>query len=169
MSNCRHPHATGSAPSRGCDCGHEHPPPREALASLTGQLREKALRITGPRQAILEILRRHPHPMTNKEILAALPKGECDLATVYRSMHLLQRMGMVKRFDFGDGAARFELVVTGEDGHHHHLVCTCCAAIVEIEECFSREWEQQLATRHGFKAISHKLEFFGLCPRCQSA
>lgn len=151
-------------------CHHHHSDkhPREELSNLTGRLRKKSRRITGPRQAILEILRRHPHPMTNKEILAALPKDECDLATVYRSMHLLQEMGMVKRFDFGDGAARFELVRLDDDGHHHHLVCTVCSIIIEIEECFSREWEEQIATRHAFKAVSHKLEFFGICPGCQA-
>ena len=64
---------------------------------MTGRLRDKSRKITGPRAAILEILRQHPHPFTNKEILAGLPKGQCDLATVYRSMHLLEKMGMVQR------------------------------------------------------------------------
>ena len=73
--------------------------------------------------------------MTTKEIFEALSKNECDLATVYRSMRLLEDMGMVKRFDFGDGTARFELLEEGDDGHHHHLVCTRCAEIVELDEC----------------------------------
>ncbi len=94
------------------------------MSALKNRLRGQSRKITGPRAAILEILRHHPHPLTNREIFAALPKGECDLATIYRSMHLLEKMGMVKRFDFGDGAARFELVGENDDGHHHHLVCT---------------------------------------------
>ncbi len=109
----------------------------------------------------------HLHFAINKEILAALPKGECDLATIYRSMHLLEKMGMVKRFDFGDGTARFELVGEGDDGHHHHLVCTNCSAVVEIEECFPGEIEKRIAAANGFKAVTHKLEFFGICPDCQ--
>ena len=145
--------------------GHRHP--RAELPKLAEQLRKKSRKVTGPRQAILEILRRHSHPMSNKEIFAALPKGDCDLATVYRSMHLLESMKMVKRFDLGDGMARFELLAEGDDGHHHHLVCTGCSAVVEIEECFIRELEENIAARNGFKAITHKLEFFGICPRCQ--
>ena len=74
---------------------------------------------------------------------------------------------MVKRFDFGDGVARFELVREGEDGHHHHLVCVHCSQIVEIKDCFPRELEKEIALRNGFKSITHKLEFFGVCPRCQ--
>jgi len=146
---------------------HKHTHRRQELSALTGRLRGQSRKITGPRAAILEILRKHPHPLTNKEILAALTRGECDLATIYRSMHLLEKMGMVKRFDFGDGTARFELVGEGEDGHHHHLVCTKCSVVVEIEECFPGEIERRIAAANGFKAVTHKLEFFGLCPGCQ--
>ena len=143
--------------------GHSHPP----LPALADRLRRKAHKLTGPRQAILELLRRQQHPMSIKEIFSGLPSGGCDLVTVYRSMRLLEEMGMVKRFDFGDGAARFELLGEGDDGHHHHLVCTRCASVVELEECFMRDLEHALATRSGFRAVTHKLEFFGICPRCQ--
>src|SRR5476651_2227825 len=141
-------------------CAHKHTGKKQELASLTGRLRREARKITGPRAAILEILRKHPHPLTNRKILAALPKGECNLATIYRSMHLLEKMGMVKRYDFGDGAARFELVGEGDDGHHHHLVCTRCSEVVEIVECFPTEIEKRIAAANGFKAVTHKLEFF---------
>jgi Fur family ferric uptake transcriptional regulator len=146
---------------------HDHKHPHAKLPELTERLRRKSRKITGPRQAILDILRRHLHPMSNKEIFAALPKGDCDLATIYRSMHLLEEMDMVKRFDLGDGVARFELLAEGDDGHHHHLICTRCSRVIEIEECFTEELENKIAARNGFKAITHKLEFFGICPECQ--
>jgi Fur family ferric uptake transcriptional regulator len=130
-------------------------------------LRRQSRKLTGPRQAILEILRTHDHPLSTREIFNALPGGDCDLATVYRAMRMLEDMAIVKRFDFGDGVARFELLVEGDDGHHHHLVCTRCAGVVEIDECFTRELEERIATRNGFKAVTHKLEFFGICPSCQ--
>ena len=137
------------------------------LAHWTERLRRQERKVTGPRRAILEILHRHPRPLTNKEIFAALTCTNCDLATIYRSMHLLEKMGLVKRFDFGDGTARFELLAEGDDGHHHHLVCTTCAQVVEIEECFPHELERQIAARNGFKKVTHRLEFFGVCTRCQ--
>ena len=149
------------------DHSHAHDHAAEPLSDLTSRLRQKSQRVTGPRQAILELLRRHRHPMTNKEIHAALAKGDCDLATIYRSMHLLEGVGMVKRFDFGDGVARFELLTCDEHAHHHHLVCTCCADIVEIDDCFAEEFETRVAAAHGFKSVTHKLEFFGVCPDCQ--
>ena len=146
---------------------HSHSHPRQALSALTSRLRGQSRKITGPRAAILEILRQHPHPLTNREIFDALPRNGCNLATIYRSMHLLEKMGMVKRFDFGDGAARFELIAAGHDGHHHHLVCTKCSGVVEIQECFPREIERRIGAANGFKAVTHKLEFFGICPDCQ--
>jgi len=148
-------------------CAHKHSHPKQALPALTERLRRQSRKITGPRAAILEILRQHPHPLTIKEIFSEMPAGECDLATIYRSMHLLEQMGMVKRFHFHDGAARFELVEEGDDGHHHHLVCTKCSQTVELKECFPAEIERRIAETNGFKAVTHKLEFFGICPDCQ--
>ncbi len=142
-------------------------PQRHAWPDLADRLRRKARKVTGPRQAILEILRREMCPLSIREIFAALPKGDCDLATVYRSVHLLENMGMVKRFHFDQGGARFELLPEGDDGHHHHLVCTGCSRIVEIEECFPQSLQERIAVRNGFKAVTHRLEFFGVCPRCQ--
>lgn len=146
---------------------HLHFSSRLEMSALKNRLRRQARKVTGPRAAVLEILRGHPHPLTSREIFSQMPAGRCDLATVYRAMHLLVDMGMVKRFDFGDGAARFELIGEGEDGHHHHLVCTKCAGVVEIDDCFPEEIERQIAGKHGFKAVTHKLEFFGICPGCQ--
>jgi len=146
---------------------HEQPARRQKMAALTGRLRRHARKVTGPRQTILKVLRQQSHPLTIKEILVAVRDQRCDLATIYRAMHLLEEMHMVKRFDFGDGAARYELVREGDDGHHHHLVCTRCGTIVEIEECFLREIESRLAAANDFTAVTHKLEFFGLCSRCR--
>ncbi len=140
-----------------------HPP----MPNLAERLRRQSHKLTGPRHAVLNLLRRQAHPMSAKEIFSALPKNECDLATVYRSIRVLEKTGMVKRFDFGDGTARFELLEEGDDGHHHHLVCIRCAEIVELDECSMTELEQRIAVRNGFKSVTHKLEFFGLCPDCQ--
>lgn len=145
---------------------HAHSHARQNLAELTERLRQGARRITGPRQLILDVLRQEEHPLTAAEIHAQM---DCDLATVYRSLRLLEEMAMVKRFDFGDGTARFELLGQGDDGHHHHLVCRECSAVVEIEECFSGNFEQRIANAHGFSGVSHRLEFFGVCPKCQAA
>ena len=68
-----------------------------------------------------------------------------------------------------DGVARFELLTGDAHAHHHHLICSCCADIVEIDDCFATELEARVAAAHGFKTVTHKLEFFGVCPDCQQA
>jgi Fur family ferric uptake transcriptional regulator len=146
---------------------HSHSFAAPTLPDLAARLRRNSRKVTGARQEILEVLRKEGHPMSIKEIFESLREGQCDLATVYRSVHLLENMAMVKRFDFGDGTARFELLREGDDGHHHHLVCTRCSEVIEIEECFTHELEQKIAARSGFKEVTHKLEFFGICPDCQ--
>ncbi|MCC7377629.1 MAG: transcriptional repressor [Verrucomicrobiales bacterium] len=154
-----HQHCHGGESCR----GHDGPETRD----LRDHLRRESLRVTGPRQAILAVLQQNPHPLTNREIFAALRPGQCDLATVYRSLHLLEDMGLVARFDFGDGVARFEIVRGDSRAHHHHLVCTSCTTIVELEDCLAKEWEERIARASGFTGVTHKLEFFGLCPSCQ--
>lgn len=140
---------------------------RLELSALARCLREQTHKVTGPRQAILEILRQNPYPLTIKNIFALLPKDQCNLATIYRMVHLLEGMDLVKRFDFSDAVARYELVGENNDPHHHHLVCTRCGKVVRIQECFVREMESRIAAAHRFASVTHKLEFFGLCPRCQ--
>ncbi len=137
------------------------------LHELTDKLRQQDRKVTGPRQAILEVLRRHAHPLTIKEIHEEIGKADCDAATVYRNMHTLQKLGLVKRFDFGDGAARFELVEGDDSFHHHHLVCTVCSLVLELDDCQLARVEGELAKAHRFANVHHRLEFFGVCPKCQ--
>lgn len=123
--------------------------------------------MTSQRVAVLKVLRAKGHPLSPQEIHGELKTAACDLATVYRSLRLLEEMGMVRRYDFGDRIARYELLSEGDDGHHHHLVCTCCHGIVELDECFGEDLEKRIVAKSGFKSVTHKLEFFGVCPACQ--
>ncbi len=152
-----------SAPRRSREAAHAE------LPALADRLRQKSKKVTTARQSVLGALRQECHPLSIKEIFRKLTPGDCDLATVYRCMHTLEGLGMVKRFDLGDGVARFELLREGDNGHHHHLICTGCAEVVELDECLVGEIESEIASRSGFASITHRLEFFGVCPECRSA
>ncbi len=136
-------------------------------SGLYDRLRRESRKLTGPRRAVLQVLGDEARPLSSQEVFHRLPKGAGDLATVYRSIQLLERLGMVKRFHFGDGVARFALLDERHHGHQHHLVCTRCASLVEIGDCIVRELEERIAARSKFKAVTHRLEFFGVCPACQ--
>jgi len=131
------------------------------------RLRRESCKLTGPRRAILQVLEKEKRPLSNQEIHQRIPQGASDLVTVYRSIQLLERIGAVKRFQFGDGVARFALMDERHHGHQHHLVCTRCASLVEIGDCVVRELEARVANQSKFKAVTHRLEFFGICPACQ--
>ena len=144
---------------------HRRQPP---LPELTDRLRRQARRITGPRQAILDILRRQDHPLAIRDIFAALPAGDCDLATVYRSMHLLEEVGIVQRYDLGDGVARFELHREGHQGHHHHLVCTGCDRVIDLHAPELNALRLPDTRRLGFEIDDFSLHIRGLCADCRA-
>jgi Fur family ferric uptake transcriptional regulator len=146
---------------------HQHREIQGGVTDLADHLRRRSRKVTVPRQAVLRLLEERRSPLTIKEIQAGIKSVSCDLATIYRSVHLLEEMGLVKRFDFGDGTARYEYLQDGDDGHHHHLICTSCAAVVEIEDCFPPDLQNRIAEKNGFKVVTHRLEFFGVCPGCQ--
>src|SRR6266853_147594 len=61
---------------------HSHASRHQPLPHLTERLRRKSRKVTGPRQALLDLLRRQSHPMSSKEMFDALPKDLCDQATL---------------------------------------------------------------------------------------
>ena len=147
---------------------HSHPVESCGAADATRRLKALARKVTGPRKALLDILNHEEHPLTIKELHSRMPVERCDLGTVYRSIRMVEEAGLVNRFEFGDGVARYELVREADHGHHHHLICRDCSKVVEIEDCFPSELEDRIASGNGFKAITHRLEFFGICPSCQA-
>jgi Fur family ferric uptake transcriptional regulator len=142
--------------------------PAQSPVSIAERLHRAARRLTGPRRAIWERLAEARHPLSSKEIHQSLRDRDCDPATVYRALHLLEKLELVQRFDLGDGVARFELRRHDGPEHHHHLVCRHCARIIELEECDLTAFERRVARRNGFTDVSHRLEFFGICPACQT-
>src|SRR5690554_1518494 len=96
-----------------------------------GKFEGAGLRLTSPRLAIIDILSKTTkHPSAEDIYLTLRQKYNNDnigLTTVYRTLEILVNMGIVYKFDFGDGRTRYELS-EGPDGfhHHHHLVCTEC-------------------------------------------
>jgi len=66
-------------------------------------------------------------------------------------------MGLIRKFNFGDGCSRYELTTEAHKGHHHHLICTRCGRIIdyndfmEKEVKFIKELEAELATKYKFK------------------
>jgi len=141
-----------------------------------GKFRRSGYRITIPRQAILDVLLRTEGHLSAEDVYVEVRKGypQIGLTTVYRTLELLARMGIVFKFDFGDGRSRYELS-EGPEGfrHHHHLVCTGCGRIIDYTEYIDSEkdlidkTESGLSKKYGFKINNHLIRFYGLCDSCR--
>jgi Fur family transcriptional regulator, ferric uptake regulator len=135
------------------------------LAGLLESLRNSGLRITEPRIGVLEALLNGHGPFTTEEIYSFVhEKNGCDLATIYRSLASLETAHLIKRCEFGDGTARYELSSL-EKHHHHHLICRKCKKVEVLDDCELQEIDR-FARKKGFSNVTHSLEFFGLCPDC---
>ncbi len=134
------------------------------LDLLLSNLKKSQLRITEPRIAILQALLEKHGPFTVDEIYRRVTKGVCDLATIYRSLGSLEKVSLIRRCEFGDGIARYELS-EHENHHHHHVICKICKKIDVLDDCELKEIDR-FAKKRGFTEITHSLEFFGICKEC---
>lgn len=92
--------------------------------------------------------------------------SKIGLATVYRTLHLLEREGSIDVLREDPTEARYRLC---SPVHHHHLVCESCGTVVEIPECDVDEWADKVGRAHGFQVRGHRAEIIGLCARCSRA
>jgi Fur family ferric uptake transcriptional regulator len=142
-----------------------------------GKFRGYGYRLTIPRGAILEVLLKTSEHLSAEETYLAVHKvyPGVGLTTVYRTLELLVQMGLVFKFDFGDGRARYELA-EGPKGerHHHHLICTTCGRVIDYTDFIDEEkellgqTEQGLSKKFNFKITNHLIQFYGLCDSCRS-
>jgi len=132
-------------------------------------------RLTAPRHAVLNILSKSRKHLSAEDIYLAVHKAYpgIGLATVYRTVELLTRTGLVSKFDFGDGSSRYELAKDPDTNHHHHLVCTVCGRVIDYSEFINEETkvlkqiEKTLSKKHNFSIKSHRIYFLGLCNKCK--
>ena len=129
-------------------------------------LQTAGLKSTEARLALLNLLKKENDPLDVFSIVNNLHSEGvmADQATVYRILEILTQKGVIKRLEFGEGKYRYEL----QKIHHHHLICRLCGKIEDIEGEYLADLENKIRTKKGFLVKSHSLEFFGLCPSCQS-
>lgn len=88
------------------------------------------------------------------------------LATVYRTVLLLEEVGVIFKLDLNDGCSRYELAHSEEHHRHHHLVCNECKAVYEVQDDLLEELEERIETTYGFRILDHSVKFFGICAKC---
>lgn len=139
--------------------------------SITDGLKQRSLRMTLPRRVIIDTLAEADTYLAAEDIYHKL-HGDypgIGLATVYRTLVLFHKLGIVTKLEVGEGKARFELV---ETEHHHLLVCERCYKVVKYSDFTTREkdgfaeMERIVEKSYHFRIDRHVVQYYGLCPEC---
>lgn len=135
------------------------------------RLADSDYRLTPQRQAILQVLvdNREGHLSADDVYMKAKEKHpDVGLATVYRTLELFEKLGIVYRLDYGDGQARYEYNDGVEEHYHHHLICLSCGRIQEFNYDLLDDIEKIISSKTNFKIVDHCLRIFGYCAECSS-
>ena len=140
------------------------------ISEMENQFKEH--RLTPQRRLVLEIfLENSERHLSAEEVFqVSREKGEdIGLATIYRSLDLLEELGLLHKMNFGDGRSRYEIASSNvEHHHHHHLVCLGCTRIFEVEDVLLHQLENVVENKYQFKIINHNLQFYGYCAVCRN-
>ncbi len=122
---------------------------------------EKGLRMTGQRRVIARVLSEsHDHPDAEEmHRRAAAIDPHISIATVYRTVRLLEEAGILERHDFRDGRSRYE---EAPDVHHDHLIDVQSGKVIEFQNDQIEELQRMVAEKLGYKLVDHRLELYGV-------
>ncbi len=139
-------------------------------------IRSEGYRLTKPRQVIMSTLEKEPDYLSAEDIYLKVHAvyANIGLTTVYRTLDFLVSRGVVARFHFGHGRAKFSLAELYKGiGHHHQLVCSRCSRVITYTEFMDEELayikkaEEGLSRKYRFQIKDHLIQFTGLCETCR--
>lgn len=138
------------------------------MTDFPNKLKDAGLKITLPRLKILEILETHAEQhFTVEDIYKLLlqENEEIGIATIYRVLTQCEQAGLVKRLQFEEGPAMFEL---SRDDHHDHFVCTGCGLVEEFHDKIIEQRQREIASKAGYEMEDHSMVLYGLCATCRN-
>jgi len=140
------------------------------IASLKAELNEKGWRLTPQRETILEVFQNLPKgEHLSAEDLHHRLQGEGDdisLSTIYRTLKLMARMGILRELELAEGHKHYELNQP-HPYHHHHLVCVRCNKMVEFKSDSILKVGAKTAQKEGYHLLDCQLTIHAVCPACQ--
>jgi Fur family transcriptional regulator, ferric uptake regulator len=137
-----------------------------APTDLTQELRAKGYRMTPQRQFVLRAVAAldHATPEAICEEVRRTASG-INLSTVYRTLELLEDLGLVTHTHLGHGAPTYH---AADDADHLHLVCRKCGGIEEVPTQVLDATVGRIAADHGFAVDAGHFAIFGVCPACRA-
>jgi Fur family ferric uptake transcriptional regulator len=138
------------------------------LTDFKSLLKEKALKFTNQREKILETLYYSDEHLTPEELYQLIkekyPELNAGIATIYRTLSMLEENDIVSSLSFGAQGKKYEL---GAKDHHDHMICTKCGEITEFVDEVIEERQHKIAEKFGFKMEDHSMQIYGICKKCQ--
>ena len=128
------------------------------------RLADAGERMTGPRGIVVRALVAQTGVINPETLSYDLHPQGVGRATVYRTLDLLARHGMLTRVHV-DGCHGYTLC---DEGHHHHLLCGGCNTVIPVDATGVEAEIQRLAEQLKFRVDTHTLEFAGVCESCQT-
>ena len=140
---------------------------KDTKATCRDYLRKKGLKTTQQREAIVDAFLRSSGHVGLEDLLSHARKKHpsVGLATVYRTVKLLEEAGIAAARHFGPGQTLYE--VSEGRAHHDHLICDSCGFITEFESDEIEDLQDAAAKRVGFNVVRHRHELFGLCEKAR--
>jgi Fur family ferric uptake transcriptional regulator len=133
------------------------------------ELEREGYRLSGPRSAVVGALADLGCSVTAKEIADNLHQRGQDIgvASIYRTLELLDNLRLTRRVDAAEGVARYEPIdPSGE--HHHHIVCDSCGQVSPFEDSGLERAIERLASRVDYAIDGHDVTLRGECPACRN-
>ncbi len=129
------------------------------MGKLLEKCQKRGFKLTNQRELVISILENsEDHPDVDELFSRALEQDKSvSIATVYRTVKLLEDANFIEKLEFGDGRARYE--ESGE--HHEHLIDVETGEVIEFIDHELEELKEKIANRMGYKLVEHKLELFG--------
>ncbi len=138
------------------------------LEKFQNLLKENSLKFTKQRELVLKFLYENNGHFTPEDIYTLLKEQHPDvnigIATVYRTLALLETSEIASSISFGVQGKKYEL---GLKKHHDHLICTKCGNIIEFYDETIEERQEAIAKKFNFKMTDHTMKITGLCEKCQ--
>ncbi len=133
-------------------------------------LKKNSLKFTIQREVILETLYNSDEHLTPEALHHLIQQKYPDLntgiATVYRTLALLEESNVVTSLSFGAQGKKYEL---GAKEHHDHLICTECGVITEFVDEAIEARQHAITKELDFKMLDHSMQIYGICKKCQKA
>ncbi len=129
--------------------------------SVEKRCAEKGLRMTEQRKVIAQVLENaDDHPdVEDLYRRASAIDNNISIATVYRTVKLLEETDIIERHEFRDGRARYEIV---PEDHHDHLIDLKTGDVIEFASEEIEALQKKIALEHGYKLVDHRLELYGV-------